>query len=67
MSTVKGCNMHYKCLRKARTKGNPILERAVKWHEELGLEISVSQWRKAHDLVKEIKFDNKLKWMQFEI
>lgn len=34
MSTVNGCNKYYKCLRKAKSKGNPILEKAVKSHEE---------------------------------
>ena len=66
-ATQSGCNSYYKSLRRAKDKRKVPMERANKWHRELNLRLEIRFWKKSYELAKDIKYDNKLKWMQFQI
>ena len=46
---------------------NKIHLREEKWHLELGSSLSVPFWNSARRFYARIKFDNNLKWLQFQI
>ena len=65
--TTKGCNRYYNLLRIAKPSKNTLLIRQTKWHEELGLNYSTDFWGKTYQALPLIKYDNRLKWLQFQI
>ena len=67
LCTVKGCSMYYKILTKKSVLHNKISVRETKWHEELGTHFSINFWNNSRRLYSTINFDNKLKWLQFQI
>ena len=66
-STNKGCSSYYKIIREKQILSNKIYKREDKWHEELGSHFSVTFWNNSRRLCANINFDNKLKWIQFQI
>ena len=66
-STNKGCSSYYKMIREKQILSNKIHKREEKWHEELGAHFSVTFWNNSRRLCANINFDNKLKWIQFQI
>ena len=66
-STTKGCGMYYKYLTKEQNLKNGIETRDMKWHEELGCLFSVQFWDKARRLCTSIKYENSIKWLQYQI
>ena len=42
-------------------------DRENKWHQELGQVYSKEFWNKSYKLTSEILYDNKIKWLQFQI
>ena len=67
MCTTKGCSMYYKILTKKSILSNKIAVRESKWHEELCTKFSIHFWKNLRSLCASINFDNKLKWLQFQI
>ena len=65
--TTKGCSMFYKTLTRKFSLHNKIYLRDQKWHNELGTIYSVNFWDRARALCSNIDFDNKLKWLQYQI
>ena len=63
----KGCQPYYSLLRKKFTLSNNIYKRENKWHEELGSIFSVGFWNSTRKLCSCIDFDNKLKWLQYQV
>ena len=41
--------------------------REEKWHHELQCTYGVDFWTKTYSLVANLKYDNKMKWLQFQI
>ena len=41
--------------------------REDKWHRELNTNLSSAFWNSAYSLVSEIKFENRIKWLQYQI
>ena len=67
LCAVKGCSMYYKMLMKKTILTNTISVREAKWHHELGTNFSLNFWNNSRSLCASINFDNKLKWLQFQI
>ena len=65
--TVKGCNAYYKLLRKNKNLVNNNRLREEKWHLELGSVYGVDYWNKIYSFTKNIKNDNYVKWLQYQI
>ena len=65
--TTKGCNQYYGLLRKAKAVKNVLQSRQDKWHEELGHIYSTQFWRTTYQALPFIRYDNRLKWLQFQI
>ena len=42
-------------------------ERELKWHTELNTTYNITFWNRAYKQVSEIKYDNNIKWMQYQI
>ena len=59
--------MYYKMLTKKSFLSNKISVREAKWHEELGTHFSIHFWNNSRSLCASINFENKLKWLQFQI
>ena len=68
-STSTGCSRFYKLLRKIKNLDNSsnLLIREEKWHIELNERLSVDLWRSAYQHTVQIKRNNNLKWMQYQI
>ena len=66
-STKKGCNRYYRLLRKRITLQTNMSARQDKWHTELGCIMGADFWNAAYKLNSEIMFDNKSKWLQYQI
>ena len=64
---TKGCRPYYLLLRKKNVLINKIYKRESKWHQELGSNFSIEHWNNSRKLCAEIRFDNKLKWLQYQI
>ena len=62
-----GCNQYSRFLRKHINMNSSLFMREEKWHRELNLNFSQSFWNSAYTLTSEIKFDNKMKWLQYQI
>ena len=65
--TSKGCNMYSKLLKKKVTASTSLAAREDKWSETLNCNFSVDFWKKVYSLTADIKFDNRYKWLQFQI
>ena len=63
----KGCNVYYKILRKKINLGTTLSVREEKWHNELNCTFSIDFWNKTYNLTSNIKNDNKLKFLQYQI
>ena len=63
----KGCSVYSKFLKKKKNLNSPVVERETKWHTELQTVFSINFWNKTYTLTSEIKFENKIKWMQYQI
>ena len=66
-SCKKGCNKYYKLLRKKKILSNNIADREAKWHTELGTFLSLDFWQNSYKLTATLKFENKIKWLQYQI
>ena len=65
--TTAHCSRYHQCLRKKAILNNKIHKRESKWHQELGTNFSIQFWNNSRRLCTNIKFDNKIKWLQFQI
>ena len=65
--TNKGCSSYYRLLRKKRNLTATIQDRETVWHTEIGAVYGVQFWAKAYALTANVKNDNRLKWLQFQI
>ena len=65
--TERGCNRYYKLLRKKKNLSSTIHEREAIWHKELNSTFGVQFWNKVYTLTSEIKNENRLKWLQYQI
>ena len=65
--TKKGCGAYYKLLKKKQQLSNTTRIRESKWHTELDSIFGVEFWSKTYTLAANIKYDNKLKWLQYQI
>ena len=67
MKNKKGCHYFYNII---RTKENlkPILSKQeAKWHLELNTVLSLSFWEKSWALLSNLKHNNDMRWIQFQI
>ena len=67
MSVKKGCSHYYRLLRKVKNLSTSLSSREEKWNEELGLTLSPRFWNSTYKLTSDIKNDNRLKWLQYQI
>ena len=63
----KGCNYWTKTLKSGRFDYNLIRQRERKWEQELGYTLSPFFWDKQYKQTSLINFDNKLKWLNYQI
>ena len=66
-SSKRGCSFYYKTLYKKKILNNKIHLRESKWHDEINGFLSLDFWQNSYRLVDELKFENKIKWLQFQI
>ena len=67
LSCNKGCNKYYKLLNSKSNLINKNYLRESKWHLELNQTMSIPFWAKCRHFVTSINFDNKIKWLQYQI
>ena len=65
--TKTGCIVYYRLLRKKQNLRNDTTDRETRWHNELGTVYGVDFWAKTYFLAANIKFENRIKWLQFQI
>ena len=65
--TKRGCNRYYKILNKKSVLSSNSNSRERKWHTELGRVYGVNVWNGIYQQCSDIKNDNKLKWLQYQI
>ena len=65
--TKKGCRPYYRMLNKKKNLANALVERELKWHNELGKTFGVQFWNNCYAFTSSIKNDNKIKWQQYQI
>ena len=65
--TKKGCNVYYKLLRKKNNLKTILSAREGKWHNELSCTFGVDFWNKNYNLAANIKYENKIKYLQYQI
>ena len=63
----KGCNKWSKLLKSLEYSNSNLLLRERKWEEELGAVQGIHFWEKCYELNKNLLFDNRLKWFQFQV
>ena len=63
----KGCSVYTNLLKKKKNLSSPLVERESRWHLELQTTFSTNFWNKTYKLTSEIKFENKIKWLQYQI
>jgi hypothetical protein len=63
----KGCSAWTKLLKPIFSNNNTIIRREESWNLELNINRSIPAWDNSYKCVKEIFFDNKLKWLQLQI
>ena len=62
-----GCSMYLRFLKKKVDSNKSLTIRENKWHQELQTIFGTNFWKKSYSLTAGIKFDNKLKYLQFQI
>ena len=67
LSCKKGCSTYYKILSKKSILNNKIHEREATWHQNLGGILSVGFWENTYKMAANLRFENKMKWLQFQI
>ena len=65
--TKTGCSAYYKLLKKKQCLSNTVRVREEKWHQELHCNYGVEFWNKSYTLLSNLKYDNKMKWLQYQI
>ena len=65
--TRKGCSSYYKLIRKKQQLTRTQAARENKWHVELNKTYGVPFWNNLYSFTANIKNDNKIKWMQYQI
>ena len=65
--TRTGCSAYYKLLRKKKNLSNSTSIREAKWHTELGCIFGIEFWGRTYTLISNLKYENKMKWLQFQI
>ena len=65
--SIKGCNKWTSLLRKLQYSNSNLQIRERKWEEELGAIQGNFFRERCYDLNKNLFFDNKLKWFQYQI
>jgi hypothetical protein len=65
--TKKGCNVYCKFLKKKINLNTTLEVRENKWHTELQCTFGTNFWNKTYALAAGIKYENKLKWLQFQL
>ena len=63
----KGCSYYSKLLRHKSDAMKSLSRREQKWQEELDCTFSVEFWNRVYQLTADIKYENKIKWLQFQI
>ena len=63
----KGCNIYYKLIRRKKVLNCSIQDREAVWHQELQTTFGIQFWDKTYSLTVEIKNDNRMKWLQYQI
>ena len=63
----KGCNFFYSILSSKQTGNRTSASGESKWHEKLGVNLSVTFWDKILKLPKVLLVPNKLRWVQIQI
>ena len=63
----KGCGAFSKFLNKNKNLNTPLADREAKWHTELQTQFSINFWNKTYAHTAGIKFENKIKWLQYQI
>ena len=66
-SVKSGCSSYYRFMRSKSSMNSSMSERESKWHQELGCVFSKEFWSRTYKFTSEIVFDNKMKWIQFQI
>ena len=54
-------------MRKNQNLKNNLSEREARWHRELQCTYGVEFWSKTYALAANIKYENKIKWLQYQI
>ena len=65
--TKKGCNFYYRLLRKKENLKTNLGKHEAKWHQELNCILSTEFWNSSYNLSSQIKYDNRIKWLQYQI
>ena len=65
--SLKGCTRWTKMLKNLSFNNKSLLERERKWENCLGALQGISFWEKCYSMTREIFFDNKIKWLQYQI
>ena len=65
--TEKGSKSFYNLIRAKKCIENKIHLREQKWHQSLGCTYSVQTWRERYQRCQKIKYDNRLKWLVYQV
>jgi len=65
--SVQGCNKWVKLFKRLEFSNKNLQIRERKWENELRALQGIDFWEKTYKQTRDIFFDNKLKWMQFQI
>ena len=65
--TKKGCSVYYKLLTQKQIMNSKIYIRQIKWHDNLNSVFSVDFWKNVWLSISQIKYENKIKWLQYNI
>ena len=63
----KGCNKYSKLLKQKSDTRTNLARIQLLWNEELECTLSQDFWNNTYRLTAEIKFENKMKWIQYQI
>ena len=65
--TNKGCNSYYKLIRSKKNLKVTVRDREAVWHTEIRTVYGIQFWNKVYALTADIKNDNRLKWLQYQV
>ena len=65
--SVKGCNKWVQLFKRLEFSNQNLQIRERKWENELGSMQGIEFWDRTYRLTRDIFFDNRLKWMQYQI